>query len=153
MIDVIEILNGFKPIDRVKTYLTDRKTLKHIALANQEYIVKPFIHGSQLKTREFSNYLFVENTTENASILKSREFTDFKKSLGKKVTWELNDPMMDIGDVILYNESYNLMIVMVSEKIWNIFNKAINIGKKTKTDIETQREIIINVFSELAEQK
>ena len=80
-------------------------------------------------------------------------FTDFKKILGKKVTWELNDPMMNLGDVVLYNESYNLMIVMVSEKIWNIFNKAVNIGKKTKTDIETQREIIINVFEELVDKK
>lgn len=153
MIDVIEMLNGFNPINRFKTYLTDRETLKHISLANQEYIVKPFIHGSQLKTREFGNYLFLENTTENTSILKSREFTDFKKILGKKVTWELNDPMMNLGDVVLYNESYNLMIVMVSEKIWNIFNKAVNIGKKTKTDIETQREIIINVFEELVDKK
>ena len=53
-------------------------------------------------------------------------------------------------DTVLFAIS-NILIVTVAEKDWEVFNKAVSIGKKTKTDLEIQRDIIINAYKELAQ--
>ena len=144
-------MTALNPVTKIKTFFNDRELLKQVQAANDEHVVKPFLHGSQLKTRKFGNYLFAKNSVENSTVLKSRDFVDFKE-IEKSVSWTLEDDIFKIGDQVLYNKPYNMLIVMVSEKIWDNFNKAVNIGKKTKTDLDTQREIIINAFKELTDK-
>lgn len=138
------------PIDKIKSIFSDRAFFKHMQLANDESVVKPFLHGSQLKTRKFANYLFLKENDANLNILKTRDFIDFKTELKKSTTIELSDEILSMGSGLMYNKSYNILIVTVAEKDWEVFNKAVSIGKKTKTDLEIQRDIIINAYKELA---
>lgn len=141
-------------IGKIKNLFEARKMLRAIDTANDNYVIKPFLHGCQLENRRFGNYIFIKNSASNKTALEKRNFQDFKQTVLKNVSYELNDEIFDVvGDNIQYNKKYNIIITMVSEKIWDTLNTAINIAEKTTSDVETQRLITINVFKELIPTK
>ena len=79
----------------------------------------------------------------------ARKFKEFKQSVGVRVNWTLTDDVLQFGDNVMYNEKYNIMIVLVPEKLWNTLNTSINIAENTDQDAETQRSIVISAFKTL----
>jgi len=136
-------------IKRVKQFMHSRAMLSKIGSANDYQVIKPFLLGCQIEYRRFGDYVFVKNTVPNEKILTDRHFSDFKKSVEAHVNWELTDSIVDFSETILYNEKYNIMILMVNDKLWNTLNTAINIAQNTDKDISTQRDIVISAFNTL----
>lgn len=131
--------------------MTSQKTFRLLSEANAEYIVKPFLFGTQIENRIFGNYIFVKDSPENNASLKIRKFNNFKETLAKQVNINIKDEIFDtIANNVQYNKEFNIIIAMVPDKIWGTLNKSINIAEKTTKDINTQRKIIINTFNELS---
>lgn len=140
--------------NKIKNLFEARKMLKSVTEANDYHVIKPFLLGCQLENRRFGNYIFIKNSETNKNALQKRNFQDFKETVLKHLSYELNDEIFDVvGDNVQYNKKYNILITMVSEKIWDTLNTAINIAEKTTNDSETQRLITINVFKELVPTK
>jgi hypothetical protein len=137
-------------INKIKMAWNSRQTYRVILESNQEYVVDPFFHGIQMDHRIFGAYIFVMNSPENESALRSRSFVDFKDAVTKHVNWELEDEIYGLADKVLYDKKHNLLITMISEAIWKKLNTAINIAERTDASLETRREIIINAYNELS---
>jgi hypothetical protein len=140
-------------IEKLKQHIESRKTFKLIAQANEYSTIKPFLYGCQIEYRRLGKYIFIKNSSVNQTALKGRAFNDFSEAILKHVNWQLDDPIFEIGDNILYNEKYNIVVTMIGEKIWNILNTSVNIAEKTSSDLELQRKIVLNAFDELNFQK
>lgn len=141
-------------IKKIKSLLESRNTYKLVSQANDYHVVKPFLHGTQIENRRFGNYIFIKNSSTNKVALERRNFQDFKETILKNVTWQLDDEIFDItAENIQYNKKYNILIAMVPEKIWDTLNTSINIAEKTTQDNITQRLIAINAFKELIPSK
>ena len=136
-------------MQKIKHYFESRKIFKEIKEANNYHVIKPFLHGSQLEYRRFGNYVFLKDSKDNQEALAKRNFSDFKESVQKHVNWELSDEVLDFGTSILYNKKYNIMLAMIPEQSWTTLNTAVSIAEKTTTNIETQREILINAYTTL----
>ena len=137
-------------IDKLKNVMVDRKTISLLSEANNQYTVKPFLFGCQIDYRLFGNYIFIKNSVENKTTLSKRKFLNFKESLSKQVKWNLKDEIFDnIASDVQYNQEFNIVITMIPESIWESLNKTINIAEKTTKDINVQRKLIINTFSEM----
>jgi CTP-dependent riboflavin kinase len=138
-------------LEKIKSVMTSQKTFRLLSEANAEYIVKPFLFGTQIENRIFGNYIFVKDSPENNASLKIRKFNNFKETLAKQVNINIKDEIFDtIANNVQYNKEFNIIIAMVPDKIWGTLNKSINIAEKTTKDINTQRKIIINTFNELS---
>jgi hypothetical protein len=134
---------------KFKQMLESRTLFSKIANVNDYNTIKPFLLGCQMEYRRFGNYIFTKNNTENINTLEKRHFKDFKSAVYPRVTWELQDDLMNFGDNIMYNEKYNIMVIMIPEKFWSILNTAINIAEKSVKDIQTQRDIVVGAFKVL----
>lgn len=136
-------------IGKFKQHIESRKTFKLIAQANEYNTIKPFLYGCQIEYRRLGKYIFIKNSAVNQTALKGRAFNDFSEAILKHVNWQLDDQIFEIGENILYNEKYNIVVTMIGEKIWNILNTSVNIAEKTSSDLELQRKIVLNAFMEL----
>lgn len=136
-------------LEKIKQYIQSRNTLKAVKHANEYNVIKPFLHGSQLEYRRFGNYLFLKDSKENHEALIKRDFANFKTSIEQHVNWELQDTVLEFGESVLYNKKYNIMVVMIKEDCWNKLNTSVDIAKKTETDIQIQRDILINAYATL----
>ena len=136
-------------IARIKNMIESRSMYSKILQANEHGVIKPFLLGCQMEYRRFSTYIFAKQTSANLNLLKDRHFKEFKESVGSRVNWTLTDDILSFGDSVMYNEKYNIMIVLVPEKLWNTLNTSINIAENTDQDAETQRDIVISAFKTL----
>lgn len=134
---------------KFKHFMNSRSIYNKVNHANDYNVIKPFLLGCQIEYRRFGNYIFVKNNSVNEKSLTQRHFVDFKKTITPTVNWELNDSIIDFGDSIMYNDKYNIMIVMVQEKYWSVLNTSIDIAQDTDKDILTQRDIVISAFNTL----
>ena len=136
-------------IARIKNMIESRSMYSKVLQANEHAIIKPFLLGCQMEYRRFSNYIFAKQTNANVNLLEARKFKEFKQSVGTRVNWTLTDDVLQFGDNVMYNEKYNIMIVLVPEKLWDTLNTSINIAENTDKDVETQRDIVISAFKTL----
>lgn len=136
-------------LNKFKHAMNSRSMYSKVIQANEYSVIKPFLLGCQIEYRRFADYIFVKNTVPNEKSLKERYFVNFKNTIEPTVNWQLTDSIFEFGDDLMYNEKYNIMIVMVDENKWSTLNTAIAIAEDTKKDTTIQRDIVISAFNVL----
>lgn len=138
-------------INKIKSLLNNKKSVKRFLEANDYVTVVPFLFGAQIENRKLGRYVFAIDTDDVNSLLDQRNFVDITsdENIFKSNLLERDDLLSLIAEDILYNQEFNILIAMVHPDNWGILNSAVNIAEATSDDFDTKVKITVNSINEL----
>lgn len=120
----------------VKNMLVRNTFSSKLKSANNHDVVDAFLHGLRLDHLKFSSYVFIPKNGINQTALKSRGFVT--------VLDKINCDIVKLGDDVVYNEEYNLLMILIDVSKWDTLLTSMEIAVKSSNDFTKQSKILLS---------